>query len=330
MPQNTIRRNTQEELITMKKEILDKCINKEILCKVGANMLKMHAKSFSRLKKNYLEKGIDALMPKKPGPKSGTPHNKTLEWIEDLIVEIALDNPNLGTQALSEELFDKYQVTLDQSTIYRILKRKKKRYSRDYPKIEKKEPRLYCLDLPGLELQMDGCYLYGRSRKLVVFSAIDDCSRYVFGKCYDRETAKNAIKFVTEIVRNAPFRIQRIRVDNRYGKVFKAYCENILNIEVIQNDPYEPTQNGKIERYNRTMKYKFAWAYCSYTDSMETINFKYKLWLNYYNYKRRHGGYGMNRLTPVQKIASTMLYSTSNTLIHYPQKVTGILQQYKY
>ena len=48
-------------------------------------------------------------------------------------------------------------------------------------------------------------------------------------------------------IKNAPFRIQRIRVDNRYGKKFKEYCES-LGIEVVENEPYCPQQNGKIER----------------------------------------------------------------------------------
>ena len=37
----------------------------------------------------------------------------------------------------------------------------------------------------------------------------------------------------------------------------------------------------------------------------------------------------MNKLTPAQKIAETLLFSTSNRIIYYPQKVTGTLQQYK-
>ena len=324
------RRNTQEELIAMKKTILDRCINKELKCKDGAQLLQMHEKSFSRLKRRYLAKGESALMPEKPGPKPGSPANKTPEWIEDLVVKLSWENRDLGPINLKEELTDQYGIILDQVTVYRILKRKRVRYFREYAPVEKQEPKLYCLDSPGLELQLDGCYPYGRSRKLVAFSAIDDCSRYVFGQCYDRETALNAIKFVSELIKRVPFKIQAIRVDNRYGKLFKQYCENILGIEVIENDAYTPKQNGKIERYNRTLKYKFFWKYCSFYDSTDVLNYKYALWLNYYNYERRHGGYKMNRMTPAQKIAATLLFETSNTLIHYPQKVTGILQQYKY
>ncbi|MFH1822217.1 MAG: integrase core domain-containing protein [Patescibacteria group bacterium] len=172
---------------------------------------------------------------------------------------------------------------------------------------------------------MDGCYPFGRSRQIVGFDAIDDCSRWVFGKLYTRETAENAIDFVKHLVKSVPFKIQRIRVDNRYGKEFREYCESI-GIEVIENEPYSPEQNGKIERFHKTLKREFFWKYCSYHDSIETMQYKYNQWQNYYNTRRRHGGYGMNRMTPQQKIASTLFLSLNN--INYPQKVTLTLQQY--
>ena len=255
----------------MKKEIIDKCIDRQIMCKEAAKLLQLHEKSFSRLKRRYLEEGESALMPQKPGPKHGAPPNKTPEQVEDLVVEVAFNNLSQGPVALADTLKDNYGIVLHQSTVYRILKRKKARYYREYAPIEKREFKQYCLDLPGEELQLDGCYPFGRSRKAVAFGAIDDCSRYAFGRCYDRETAANAIKFVIELIKTAQFTIKAIRVDNRYGKLFKDYCQNQLGIEVIQNDPYTPRQNGKIERYNRTLKHKFFWRFCSFADNLETL-----------------------------------------------------------
>lgn len=92
---------------------------------------------------------------------------------------------------------------------------------------------MYCLDIPGEELQLDACYPYGRSRKITCFDAIDDCSRTIFARLYDRETVDNAISFVSELVKRSPFKIQRIRADNRYNsKKFINHCSS-LNIEVI-------------------------------------------------------------------------------------------------
>ena len=224
-------------------------------------------------------------------------------------------------------MFNRFGIKLHHTTVWRILKRKKIRYTITYKRWIQNEPKLYCLDIPGLELQLDACYPFGRARKIVAFDAIDDCSRWIYGRLYTREDAKSAIDFVKHLIRNAPFRIQRIRVDNRYGKEFKQFCKSI-GIEVIVNDPYEPKQNGKIERFHKTVKNEFFWKYCSYHDSLELMQYKYNQWQHYYNIQRRHGGYGMNRMTPYEKIASTLFLSLNN--INYPQKVTLTMQQYKY
>ena len=312
----------------MKENILKRYINRSIDRKETAKLLHMHANAVSRLTKRYKKEGKDVLMPKKPGPKSYTPtHNKTPTWIEDLVKHIALKNPHEGPQPLADKLYDTYNITIHPVTVYRILKREKIRYTQEYKRWVKEQPKLYCLDTPGRELQMDACYPFGRQRKLASFDAIDDCSRYTIAKMYTQEDAKSAIDFVKYMIPRVPFRIQRIRVDNRYGKEFKTFCESI-GIEVIENDPYCPQQNGKVERYHKTMKKEFFHRYISFHDQIETIEYKYQQWLHYYNTQRRHGGYGMNRMTPQQKIASTLFYSLSNINLTIPQKVTLTMQQY--
>jgi transposase len=325
----SLRRNTQEELIAMKKQILDQYIEKQIKCKDGAKLLQMHEKAFLRLKARYRTYGEQALIPKRPGPKKGsTAHNRTPEWIEAMVVEVSREYRFLGPIPLADKLNELYGIVLNPTTLWRILKRNGVRYFRDYLPIEKQKPKLYCLDTPGEEVQIDGCYPFGRLRKLVAFSAIDDCSRHVYSNCYTRETAENAMLFVKELVKRVPYRIQRIRVDNRYGKQFKSYCEEVLGIEVIENEPYNSNQNGKVERFNKTLKYDFFWTYCKYNEPMEDIQYKLTQWLGFYNYKRKHTGYKMSSLTPAQKIASTYLLSIAQDLVYYPQKVTLSMQQY--
>ncbi len=323
MPQ----RNTQEALIAMKKGILDSCIAKQIKCKDGARLLKMHPKSFSRLKKKYIENGISALTPKPPGPKNGSVAvNRTPVWIEDLVCDLAINNPNDSPIELSDKLLFKHFIKLDQSTIYRILKRKRIRYCLGYNQQKRSKPQLYCLETPGEELQLDACYPFGRGRQICCFDAIDDCSRYVVAKMYDRETADNAIDFIKYLIKHAPFKIKRIRIDNRSRKKITEFCKTV-GIEVIVNDAHTPKQNGKIERFHRTIKHKFFWRYSSLHDDINTINYNLQLWLVYYNEKRRHGGYGMKKLTPIQKLTSSLF----NSLYTIPvEKVTLTMQSYKY
>jgi transposase InsO family protein len=320
------RRNTQETLIAMKKEILDSCMTKKMKCLEGAKLLKMHPKSFSRLKKNYIEKGDAVLTPKPPGPKNGfIAGNRTPLRIEDIVCKLARNNSNKSPIELSEKLLTDHSIKLDQSTVYRILRRRRVRYCLEYIQEKRSKPQLYCLETPGEELQLDACYPFGRGRQICCFDAIDDCSRLVAAKMYDRENAENAIDFIKYLIERAPFKIKRIRIDNRSKNRITAFCETV-GIEVIINDAHTPKQNGKIERFHKTVKHKFFWRHCSIHDDINLIDYNLQLWLVYYNEKRKHGGYGMNKLTPIQKLTSSLF----NSLYIIPvEKVTLTMQSYK-
>ena len=152
------RRNTQEALIAMKIEILNSCLTKQMKCKDGAKLLHMHPKSFSRLKKRYLEGGVATLTPRPPGPKNGfLAGNRTPGWIEKIVCELAYKHTQTGPTELSEMLFDHYAIKLNQSTVFRILRRNHIRYYREYTKPKRAKPQLYCLETPGEEIQLDAC-----------------------------------------------------------------------------------------------------------------------------------------------------------------------------
>lgn len=271
-------KDTKHNLMLVKKNILDRFI-KHILSRAEvAKLLGIHPNAVSRLKASYLEHGDVALVGRKTGPKSNfRPYNRTSEDIEELIAKEGGKHPELGPKPLADHLAEFHQVTVDQATVWRILKRKGIRYTTQYKRF-KQEPKLYCLDTPGKILQMDACYPFGRSRDLASFDAIDDCSRIVYGKAYDVENDQNAMDFVTELLAHTNFPIRAIKVDNRYGQDFKTYCKKVLHIEIIYNDPYHPEQNGKIERFHKTLKQEFYYTYISFSDSFDIINYKYRLW----------------------------------------------------
>jgi len=323
-------KDTKHNLMLVKKNILDRYVKRLLTRTDVAALLKMHPNAVSRLKENYLKHGDSVLTGRKTGPKKGVrPHNRTPEDIEELIAKEGSKYPELGPQPLADHLKETHQLVTNQATVWRVLKRKGIRYTTAYQRFVQ-EPKLYCLDTPGKVLQMDACYPFGRSRDLASFDAIDDCSRNVFGKAYDTENDQNAIDFVTELVAHTTFTIQALKVDNRYGKDFQTYCEQVLKIKVLYNDPYHPEQNGKIERYHRTLKQEFYFKYIAFTDSFDTINYKYRLWQGHYNSKRKHSGYGMDGLTPEQKLIQATVQGMANHIINYPGKVTLTLQQYTF
>lgn len=316
-------RNLQGELIAMKKGVLNKCINKQLKCYAGAKLLHMHPKSFSRLKRLYLEHGEAVLVPKKTGPKNSPPPNKTPAHIEHLVCGIAKENRYANILTIAGHFRDN-GIAINPTTVYRILKRNGVRYNYEYHPLPKSKPKLYCLETPGLELQMDACYPFGRGRKLCCFDAIDDCSRLVIARLYDRENAINAIDFVKYLIAKAPFRIQRLRVDNRYGKELRVFCKT-MDIEVITIHAYRPQENGKIERFHRTLKEQFFWRYGGFYEDLELLQYRLNRWLVDYNENRKHYGYGMSGLTPQQKLAGSLFESL---YIIPKEKVTLTLQTY--
>lgn len=300
----------------VKKNILDRYIKRILSRSEVAKLLAMHPNAVSRLKDNYVKHGDSVLVGRKTGPKSNfRPYNRTSEEIEDIIAAQGSKHPELGPKPLADHLEEVCGIKTDPTTVWRILKRKGIRYTTQYKRF-KQEPRLYCLDTPGKILQMDACYPFGRSRDLASFDAIDDCSRIVYGKAYDVENDQNAMDFVTELLAHTNFPILAIKVDNRYGQDFKTYCEQVLHIKIIYNDPYHPEQNGKIERFHKTLKQEFYYRYIVFSDSFDIINYKYRLWQGYYNSKRRHYGYGMDGLTPQQKLNQANLQGMVNKIIN--------------
>lgn len=73
-------------------------------------------------------------------------------------------------------------------------------------------------------------------------------------------------------------------------------------IEHRLNTPYCPEENG-IERFHRTLKEKCVVGMYP-KDSLDNLQYKLSLFLQYYNWQKRHRGLGMEGMTPMQKIKS--------------------------
>jgi transposase InsO family protein len=300
-----------DQLLPMKERMLNKVINKEMKLQELAEHFGVTRQSASKWLAKFKHGGIAELIPKKSGPKSGTTWNRTKEDIEDRVVAIAKEHIFKGPIWIADQLAIE-GITVDQSTVYRILKRKKIRYYRNY-KHKRRKKKLYCLDTPGREVQIDCCFPWGYQKKAIVFDAIDDCSRWVFGRVYTDHTHQSTIAFLQSLIEHVPFAISAIRTDQGsefINKEVKKWLEG-HNITHKINPPYTPQHNGKIERFHQTLKNDSVLYNWSFHDDIETLNLKLSLFLQYYNYKRKHTGLGMNRLTPAQKIAYVII---SNSL----------------
>lgn len=252
----------------------------------------------------YKRFGIDGLKAKQK-TRSAIAHNRTSREIEILVEDISHRYWQDGVETLHDRLRGEYNITLHPTTIYRILKRNDVRYTKNYQHTKKLwKKQLYAHQTPGKELQMDTKYPYGYKQGKVIYTIIDDATRWVFAWSYNVANKNNTLDFLEKVFKRAPFAIQKIRTDQ--GKEFIANdvkeCLLKRNVAYRNNTPYCPEENGKIERFHRTLNEKGIRLGFNSRESLEAMQYKLNLFLHYYNYQKKHRGLGMNGKTPIQRL----------------------------
>jgi transposase InsO family protein len=279
--------------------------------------LAISRQSIHRWLSRYKRFGIQGLVTKK---KTGckNPHNRTPFELEQLVIDLSKKHWNDGVETLHDHLLHENNVYLHPTTIYRILKRNYIRYTDNYSHTQKKwKKKLYSHQTPGKELQMDTKYPYGYKEGKVIYTIIDDATRWVFAWSYEKANAENTLDFLDKVLRRAPFLIQKIRTDQ--GKEFIANkCRTYLkdnNIEHRMNTPYCPEENGKIERFHRTLNEKAIRFGFKPSQSLDEMQYMLNLFLYYYNWRKKHRGLGMEGKTPIERLQE--LASVNLTLQWY-------------
>jgi transposase InsO family protein len=252
----------------------------------------------------YKRFGIDGLIARKRNYTKKA-HNRTGEELEQLVINLAEEYIFDGVETLADRLQCENNTTLHPTTIYRILKRNGIRYTQYQPHTKKRwKKQLYAHKIAGKELQMDTKYPFGYKTGKVIYTIIDDASRWVFVWSYNTANAKNTLDFLEKVLKRSPFNIQKIRTDQGTeftANVVKKYLK-INNIRYRQNTPYCPEENGEIERFHKTLNQKaLQWGFYP-DDSLDEMQYKLNLFLHYYNYQKKHRGLGMDGMTPFEKL----------------------------
>ena len=141
------------------------------------------------------------------------------------------------------------------------------------------------------------------------YTAIDDATRIRALKIYNRHTQQNAIRFIDEVIRKFPFRIQTIRTDNghEFQAMFHWHVED-MGIRHIYIKPRRPNLNGKVERSHGTDEREF-YQLLTYTDDVD-LNKKLLQWEDFYNLNRPHGG--LNGKTPYEILREKLQSAQDN------------------
>lgn len=138
-----------------------------------------------------------------------------------------------------------------------------------------------------------------------VHAAVDDHSRLAYAEILDDETGPTCASF---LLRAALFflshgiTVREVITDNARNYTVSYDFQAALNAVGARHltiKPHCPWQNGKVERFNRTIQVE--WAYHQvFASNLERAN-ALDPWLDYYNTQRRHSAIG--GLPPISRLS---------------------------
>lgn len=141
-----------------------------------------------------------------------------------------------------------------------------------------------------------------------VHSMVDDHSRLAYSEILPDEKGETCAAF---IARAADYfaaagisRIQRVMTDNHWSYTRSTRVAEVLQTigaKHVRIKPHCPWQNGKVERFNRTLQTEWAYrqVFTSNTERTDALD----PWLDFYNTRRRHTALG--GLTPTSRLSPT-------------------------
>jgi transposase InsO family protein len=124
-----------------------------------------------------------------------------------------------------------------------------------------------------------------------VHAAVDDRSRLAYAEiCPDerKETASAFMSRALEFFADRGVTVERVLTDNGSCYRSREFARTLVDAGVAhrRTRPYRPQTNGKVERFNLTLKWE--WAYARPYDSNASRTKELERWLHDYNYHRPH------------------------------------------
>lgn len=292
--------------------------------------------TFYRYQELYEQGGEAALQEisrKKPVEKNRVP-----DYIEDAVVDIAIENPALGQKRASQELHKKGIMVSSSGVrsiwLRRDLETERKRLKALEAKSAQEgilltEEQLKCLEKARQEKQAHGeieteypgylgaqdTYCVGQMKgvgRIYQQTFIDTYSRVAFARLYTEKTAITAAHALNETVlpwfadQDVPLlRILTDRGTEYCGRRDEHAYQLFLGVENIDHSKTRansPQTNGICERFHKTMKsefYDITFRKKLY-HSVEQLQRDVDAWLYKYNHYRPHSGARCYGKTPYQ------------------------------
>ena len=219
----------------------------------------------------YKEKGEEGLEQKSTEPK--TQVEETPIWVKERVIEVRKKTKKCALKIHWQ--LEKEGIQIHERTIGKILKREG--LVRKYRVKKIKYKYIKAERLPGELIEIDVKYVPGRvkNKRYYQYTAIDTASRWRYLKIYEEQSNFNSIRFLEELMKIFPYKIQAVKTDN--GAIFTNYYTSMtkrsdmtvktihaLDLFCRENniihyliDPGKPAQNGTVERSHREDQQKF-------------------------------------------------------------------------
>jgi transposase InsO family protein len=234
-------------------------------------------------------------------PDSGNqkrPWNRITPDEEDKILTIAQESPELSSRQLSAWITDNEGFAVSESTVYRILRREGlvKRQetqltaAKEYHTKTMRPHQMWATDASYFRVVGWGYYY--------LVTVMDDYSRFILAWKLQKDMSANSLIEVIQEAVDATGMTEvlvedrtKLLSDNGAGYVSRAFRDylRLVGIGHILAAPFHPQTNGKVERYQQSLKREvnqIPYEAPSQLDKAITD------FVDYYNYRRYHKAIG--------------------------------------
>jgi len=282
-----------------KQEIIKIVVRSEIGVNRTLKEIGLNKSTFYNWYKLYSEYGIDGLAPSKR--TSNRQWNTIPQEQKNLVVELALECPELSSRELAYKLTDEQQIFISESSVYRILKARGLITTPEHIFLSASDEfknktcfvhQMWQTDFTYFKIIGWGWYYLS--------TVLDDYSRYiVHWELCEGMKVQDVKRTVDRAIIKARIKTkQRPRLLSDNGSCYiaselKDYLKNNHGMDQVHGRPMHPQTQGKIERYHRTMKnvVKLDNYY-----SPEELIAALEKFVNMYNNERYHES--LQNLTP--------------------------------